>query len=121
MYPDYVAVWTMVEGSDIRYDTWSYRPGEGVDKGIINGSLAGGDLPFDADDLDWDVVPGLVTRAEKDLNVDKPTSRYLLVDQANNTFDTPLRLAFYLSDAHGGGYVQSDLDGKVTRVVPAER
>ncbi|GAB3956086.1 serine/threonine-protein kinase [Streptomyces sparsus] len=121
VYPEHVAVWTMVEGSDIRYDTWSYRPGEGVDKGPISGSLSGGDLPFDLDDFDWDVVPDLVARAEKDLGVDRPTSRYLLVDQANDTFDTPLRLAVYLADAHGGGYVQADLDGKVTRVVPAER
>ncbi|MFJ8073734.1 hypothetical protein ACIQ7Q_07270 [Streptomyces sp. NPDC096176] len=92
-----------------------------MNRSPISGSLMGGDLPFDLDDFDWDVLPGLAKRAEKDLKVDRPTSLYLLVDQANDTFDTPLRLAFYLSDAHGGGYVQADLDGKVTRVVPAER
>ncbi|MEW2635205.1 protein kinase [Streptomyces sp. NPDC048389] len=121
VYPQYVAVWAMVEGSDKRYDTWTYRPGEGMSKGSISGSLMGGDLPFDVDEFDWDVVPGLIARAEKDLKVDKPTSRYVLVNPANDTFDTPLGLAFYLSDEYGGGFVEADLKGRVTRVVPADR
>ncbi|MEU9779191.1 hypothetical protein, partial [Streptomyces sp. NPDC047968] len=32
-------------------------------------------------DFDWDVVPALFTRAEKELNVTDATSRYLLVER----------------------------------------
>ncbi|NWF27180.1 protein kinase [Streptomyces sp. PKU-EA00015] len=120
VYDEYVNLEVMVKGSDTKYDTYTYRPGEGVEKGIISGTLSGGDLPFSMDDIDWDVVPALLERAEKDLNVKKPTLRYVLVDNANETFDTPLGLAVHFADDYGGGHLTADLKGKVTRVFPAE-
>ncbi|AVZ74361.1 serine/threonine protein kinase [Streptomyces lunaelactis] len=120
VYPEHISVSVMVKGSDKRYDSWTYRVGEGATKGIISSTLSGGDLPFSLDDFDWDVVPALLTRAEKDLNVKNPTSRYLLVNAASETFDTPTNLAVYLSDDYESGFLEADPKGKVTRVVPAE-
>ncbi|MEV4331401.1 protein kinase [Streptomyces sp. NPDC049597] len=120
VYDEYVALEVMVKGSDTKYDTYTYRPGKGVEKGIISSTLSGGDLPFSMDDIDWDVVPALLKRAEKDLNVKKPTLRYVLVDNANETFDTPLGLAVHFADDYGGGHLTADLKGKVTSVFPAE-
>ncbi|GGW54823.1 serine/threonine-protein kinase [Streptomyces xantholiticus] len=121
VYPEYVSASVMVKGSDKKYDDWTYRVGEGAKKGIINGTLQGGDMPFSLDDFDWDVVPALLERAHKDLNVKDPTMRYLVVRAPNDVFDTPLLLAVYLSDEYGGsGYLEADLDGKVTRVMPTD-
>ncbi|NUL14933.1 serine/threonine protein kinase, partial [Streptomyces lunaelactis] len=120
VYPEHISVSVMVKGSDKRYDSWTYRVGEGATKGIISSTLMSGDLPFSLDDFDWDVVPALLTRAEKDLNVKNPTSRYLLVNAASETFDTPTNLAVYLADDYESGFLEADLKGKVTRVVPAE-
>jgi hypothetical protein len=120
VYPTYVSADIMVEGSDTKYDNYTYRPGRGVEKGIISGSIIGGDRPFSLDAFDWDVLPALLKRADKDLNVKRPTLRYVLVRAADDTFDTPLGLAVYLTDDYASGYLEADLKGKVTRVMPAE-
>ncbi|MDI9883890.1 serine/threonine-protein kinase [Streptomyces sp. HNM0645] len=120
VYADYVSAEIMVKGSDTKYDSYTYRPGQGVRKGIISGSLISGDRPFSLDDFDWDVVPALLKRAEKDLNVKRPTMRYVLVRPADDTFGTPLGLAVYRVDDHVAGYLEADLKGKVTRVMPAQ-
>ncbi|MET9730564.1 protein kinase [Streptomyces sp. NPDC006458] len=120
VYPDYVSVQVMVRDSDTKCDTYTYRPGRGVEKSIISGTIFPGHLPFSLDDFDWDVVPALLKRAEKDLNVPKPTLRYVMVRAADETFDTPLGLAVYRTDEYVAGYLEADLKGKVTRVMPAE-
>ncbi|GAA2280972.1 hypothetical protein GCM10010234_17480 [Streptomyces hawaiiensis] len=120
VYPGYVSAEIMVKGSDTKYDSYTYRPGRGVEKGIISSSIIGGERPFSLDDFDWDVLPPLLKRAEKDLNVKRPTVRYVLVNPADDTFDTPLGLSVYLGDDYATGYLAADLKGKVTRVMPAQ-
>ncbi|MET7740803.1 protein kinase [Streptomyces sp. NPDC005385] len=120
VYADYVSMEVMVKGSDTKYDTYTYRPGQGVEKGIISGSIISGERPFSLGAFDWDVVPALLKRAQKDLNVSRPTLRYVLVRPADDTFGTPLGLAVYRADEHVTGFLTADLKGKVTRVVPAE-
>ncbi|MET7687894.1 protein kinase [Streptomyces sp. NPDC005483] len=121
VYDDYVSAEMMVEGSDSRYDTYAYRPGQGVEKGIIKGTLVGGDQPFRLDGFDWDKVPTLLEEARKKLNVGHPETRYLVVRQPNDTFDTPLGMAVYLSNEYSqSGYLEATTKGKVTRVMPAE-
>ncbi|MFF9038940.1 serine/threonine-protein kinase [Streptomyces sp. NPDC014892] len=120
VYPDYVSAQLMVDGSDTKYDSYTYRPGRGVEKGIIKGTLAGGEQPVSLDDFDWDKVPALLKEAAKKLNVPDPENRYLLVRQPNDVFDTPAGMAVYLSDEYNqSGYLEADPDGKVTRVYPA--
>ncbi|QFQ94972.1 protein kinase [Streptomyces phaeolivaceus] len=120
VYPDFVSAQLMVEGSDTKYDTYTYRPGQGVEKGIIKGTLAGGEQPVSLDDFNWDKVPALLKEADKKLNVDEPENRYLLVRQPNDIFGTPAGMAVYLSDEYNqSGYLEADTDGKVTRVMPA--
>ncbi|MFF6979939.1 serine/threonine-protein kinase [Streptomyces sp. NPDC008343] len=120
VYPEYASAELMVDGSDTKYDSYTYRPGQGVEKGIISGTLSGGDQPVSLDEFNWDRVPALFKEAEKKLNVDKPESRYLLVRQPSDVFDTPAGIAVYLTDAYQAGYLEADTKGKVTRVMPAE-
>ncbi|WP_069758744.1 serine/threonine-protein kinase [Streptomyces sp. LUP47B] len=121
VYPDFVSAELMVNGSDSKYDTYTYRPGQGVEKGIIKGTLSGGDKPFRLDGFNWDKVPALLEEARKKLNVDHPNSRYVLVRQPNDVFDTPLGMAVYLSNEYSqSGYLEANTKGKVTRVMPAE-
>lgn len=120
VYPEYASAELMVDGSDTKYDSYTYRPGQGVEKGIISGTLSGGDQPVSLDDFNWDRIPALLEEAENKLNVDKPESRYLLVRQPNDIFDTPAGIAVYLTDAYQAGYLEADTKGNVTRVMPAE-
>ncbi|MFE5812688.1 protein kinase [Streptomyces sp. NPDC056479] len=121
VYEDYVSAQVMVDGSDTKYDSYTYRPGRGVEKGIIKSSLAGGEQPVSLDGFNWDAVPALLAEADKKLNVDNPDARYVMVRQPNDIFDTPAGLAVYLTDDYGqAGYLEADTHGKVTNVLPAE-
>ncbi|GGT28354.1 protein kinase [Streptomyces kurssanovii] len=121
VYPEHVSADVMVDGDDRRYDSWTYRVGQGAEKGIISGTLSGGYRPFSLDEFDWDVLPALFERARKDVNVKDPTTRYLVARVPSETFGTPLGLGIYLSDEYGaGGHLDADLKGKVTRVYPYE-
>ncbi|MFJ3229271.1 serine/threonine-protein kinase [Streptomyces sp. NPDC086783] len=120
VYSDYVSVEVLIKGSESKYDSYTYRPGRGIEKGIISGALVGGKQPFNLDDFNWNILPGLLRHAKKSLNVKQPVRRYLLVRPADSTFGTPLGLAIYLADDHVTGYLESDLKGKVTRVMPAQ-
>ncbi|MFI1884502.1 serine/threonine-protein kinase [Streptomyces jumonjinensis] len=119
VYPGYLLARGMVEGSDKRYDTYTYYVGQGVSRSSNSGSLVGGNLPVSLDAFDWDALPPLLKRAENDLNVEKPTLRYLSIRQPNELFNTPAAMAVYLSDAYSSGYLEADADGRVTRVTPA--
>jgi hypothetical protein len=121
VYRDYAIANVMVKGSDTAYDSYTYRPGKGVEKSIIDGTLMGGDQPFSLDGFNWDRVPALFAEADKKLNVKDPELRYVLVKQPNDLFDTPLGMAVYLTDKYNRvGYLEADTHGKVTKVSPAE-
>ncbi|MGW4007110.1 serine/threonine protein kinase, partial [Streptomyces nigra] len=120
VYPDHASADLMVEGSDKKYDSYTYRPGRGVEKDIISGTVLSGDRPVRLDGFDWTKVPGLFDQAEKKLNVDKPTLRYVTLQPPSTTFGTPAGMAVYLTDDYGTGYLVADPKGKVTRLYPAE-
>ncbi|MFC5220247.1 serine/threonine-protein kinase [Streptomyces coerulescens] len=121
VYEGFVSADVMVDGSDSKYDSYTYYPGRGVEKGIIKSTLSGGDQPFTLDRFDWDAVPALLAEADKKLNVKNPEMRYILAKSDNSVFDTPAHLAVYLSDEYGdSGYLEATPQGKVTDVTPAD-
>ncbi|MBY8844468.1 serine/threonine-protein kinase [Streptomyces sp. SP2-10] len=121
VYPQYVNAELMVKGSDTKYDSYTYRVGQGVQKQIISGALSGGDKPVTLEGFDWDAVPGLMRQAEKKLNVGTVTTRYLVLRLADDAFGTPVGMSVYLGNAYNQtGYLQADRTGKVIRVMPVD-
>lgn len=120
VYDEYVSAEVMVKGSKTKYDSYTYRPGKGVEEGIIKSTVFSGDQPFTLDDIAWERVPTLLKEADKKLNVADPELRYVVVKAQNDIFDTPKGLAVYLSDDYGSGYLSATPQGKVTDVYPAE-
>ncbi|GGX84825.1 serine/threonine-protein kinase [Streptomyces fructofermentans] len=121
VYPDYVMAHVMVEGSETKYDSYTYRVGRGVEKGLGKGTLVGDDRPMRLDDYDWDVLPALLAEAGRRLKVAKVENRYLMALPRSTAFDLPAGISVYLSDEYGGGgYLRADTRGKVNTVVPAE-
>ncbi|MEU2786798.1 protein kinase, partial [Streptomyces sp. NPDC007110] len=99
VYPDHASAELMVEGSDKKYDSYTYWPGRGVEKGIISGTVIGGDRPVRLDGFDWTKVPALFDQAEKKLNVDKPTLRYVTLKSPSTTFMKVARAHADVADA----------------------
>ncbi len=121
VYEEYAIAQLMVNGSNTKYDTYTYRPGRGCGEGHHRRfDLISGDQPIGLDGFDWDSVPALLKEADKKLNVDDPENRYLVVKLPSDTFDTPAGMAVYLSDGYGSGYLAADTQGRVTRVFPAQ-
>ncbi|MGW3291798.1 serine/threonine-protein kinase [Streptomyces sp. NPDC001002] len=121
VYVDYVSVWAMVPDSKRHYDTYSYRPGRGVEKGISSGNLTSDQEPVSLKNYNWDAVPGLLAFAQKKLNVDKPTSAYLSVRTPSNVFDTPASISVYLIGEYDeAGYLVADPQGHVTKEYPVD-
>ncbi|MEU6351873.1 serine/threonine-protein kinase [Streptomyces sp. NPDC047072] len=120
VYPDYVWARVLLKDSDVAYETYTYYPGRGVEKGIIDGSLTSLETPFTLDMFDWDKVPALLAEADKRLNVKNPTSRYISVSDPN-TFFPEFGLSVYLSDKYNrSGMLRANVKGKVVDVTPAK-
>jgi hypothetical protein len=121
VYPDHASAEMMVKGSKTKYDDYDYRPGTGAEKGIIKSTLPFNFEPVSLKDFHWDAVPALFARADKELKVKNPTTRYLTIRQPDNVFHTPAAIAVYLGDDYGsGGYLEATPEGKVTKVMPAD-
>ncbi|MFF2205064.1 protein kinase [Streptomyces sp. NPDC058145] len=119
VYPQYVSADLMVKGSDTKYDSYTYRPSQGVQKGIISSTLRSGTSPLGLDDFDWNKVPGLLAEGRRKLKVDDANTRYLLVNLPDSVFDSPAGMSVYLGNSYGqSGYIESSPQGKVLKVVP---
>lgn len=64
----------------------------------------------------WDALPALLETSARELGVQKPSSRYVVVDPW--MMDQVPCMRTYLSDEYGrGGYVLAGTDGQVKKVV----
>ncbi|MFD3872995.1 hypothetical protein [Streptomyces sp. NPDC058623] len=98
-------------------DAWQYRDGAARRTGP-RGTVKDAEPLIDMAAVNWDVLPGLLEQAQRDLKVDRPTSRYVIVDPWMMDKEPCMRP--YLSDEYGqGGYVLAGIDGKVRKIVPS--
>ncbi|MCS0637022.1 protein kinase [Streptomyces sp. LP05-1] len=120
-YPEYALAEIPTAPGATTYDRYEFRDGAARKTGP-GGTIAAGqaaEQPFDPAGLAWDELPGLMGRGERELKVENPTTRYLLVDRWTFNDDRP-SLRFYLSNAYqASGYLLADGDGTVVRAHPA--
>ncbi|MET7480696.1 serine/threonine-protein kinase [Streptomyces sp. NPDC005648] len=121
VYSDYVSAEVMVKGSNVAYESYTYRPGQGVEKSIIDGTLSSLEKPFSPEIFNWDKVPSLMKEAAKKLNVKDPENRYIVV-MSPDPFNPEFGLGVYRTDKYGRtGYLRTDTKGKIVDVYPAEK
>ncbi|MCX4986761.1 serine/threonine-protein kinase [Streptomyces sp. NBC_00572] len=119
VYPDYAVAQSLVKGSTKRYDRYVYR-GEDVAVREGSGTSFPGAVPTDMNDIDWDALPALLKRADKELGVDEPTSRYLILNPGSTIFGSKAGMSVYLSDTYGSAHLNADAKGRVTETYPRE-
>ena len=121
VYPEHVSADVMVKGSNTAYDSYTYRPGQGVQEDISKGTLTGEEKPVRLDGFDWDKVPSLLAQAKKKLKVPKANTRYLVLDVPGNGFGFPVGMRIYLSNDYSQtGYLVADKKGRINTVMPAD-
>ncbi|MFE5299009.1 protein kinase [Streptomyces sp. NPDC056632] len=104
------------------YDSWEYRGGVARKLGpggTINAGFAD-DQPMDMAAMPWDTLPALIKRGEKELKVDDPNMRYVVVERWTFNEDRPT-MRFYLTNEYSAtGYLAADDKGKVVSSHPAD-
>ncbi|KND28843.1 serine/threonine-protein kinase [Streptomyces acidiscabies] len=122
VYADYVSADVLVDGSDTKLESYTYRPGEGAKKGSVKRLLPSVQKPFTVEGFAWDKVPALLAEAAKRLNVPHPETRFLLVNPPMTVLDIPVTLNLYLTDEYGSsGHLEADSQGKITKAYPAPK
>ncbi|MDX3536909.1 protein kinase [Streptomyces sp. MB09-01] len=95
-------------------DSWQYRDGAASRTGP-DGTVEEGEPLIDMATVNWDALPGMLEQSKKDLKVEKPTSRHVIVDPW--MMDQVPSIRTYLSDEYGrGGYVLWKTDGSLRKV-----
>ncbi|WP_104476819.1 protein kinase [Actinokineospora auranticolor] len=98
------------------FDKFEYRNGVATRRGADG--VDADQVLIDLNKVNWDALPALWERANKDLNVPKPEMRYIIVD--SDIIDGTPSLRLYVNDEYGSGYLSATLDGKVTKLYPRE-
>ncbi|WP_189546596.1 serine/threonine-protein kinase [Streptomyces gelaticus] len=99
------------------YDVFSYRDGKAA-RDRAGGTLMSDAKSVDLEKFDWDALPGLIRRADKELGVAEPTSHYVDIDPASPFDGYQPTLSVYVSDEYGGAYLRADINGKVLKKYP---
>jgi hypothetical protein len=100
------------------YDTYDYRDGV-FDEPRIGNKIR---TPLvDIRKFDWDRLPALLKRADRDLGVPKPTSHHIIVDPDYAfTSEKQVLLVYAGDDYHRTGYLVATPQGKVIKLVRNE-
>jgi serine/threonine protein kinase len=109
IYPDYATATAPTDAVKNGFDNYEYRAGIATRTGADGVS---DQAVLDLDSVNWDALPALWKRAEKELGVDEPTLRYLIVETSIITGE-PATMNLYLADDYSGAYLKASLDGKV--------
>jgi len=100
------------------YDTYDYRDGvlgKGISRGQVRTPLV------DLGTFNWDRLPALLERADRDLGVPNPTSHHIIVDPDYSFTSVKQVLLVYASDDyHRTGYLVATPQGKVIKLVRNE-
>lgn len=116
LYPDFATATAPAKTQKNGFDDFEYHDGVATRQGpdAVDADRA----VLDLNTVNWDALPGLWQRAEKELGVEKPTSRYIIVD--TDIIDDNPELKLYLSDDYGGAYLLANLAGEVVELFPRE-
>jgi hypothetical protein len=116
IYPDFATATAPAKSVKNGFDDFTYRDGEATRDGpdTVDADRA----MLDLNEVNWDALPALWKRADKDLGVAKPTSRYIIVD--TDIIDGTAEFKLYLSDDYGGAYLLANLKGEVLDLYPRD-
>ncbi|GLV83024.1 hypothetical protein Slala03_27130 [Streptomyces lavendulae subsp. lavendulae] len=115
VYEEYVIASVPTAAGAETLDYWEYRGGS-VRRTGPAGTVKEGDPLIDMAAVGWDALPALLETSTREIGLQKPSSRYVIVDPW--MMDQVPCMRTYLSDEYGrGGYVLAGTDGQVKKVV----
>ncbi|MGW1009890.1 serine/threonine-protein kinase [Streptomyces termitum] len=104
------------------YDRYQYRDGE-VSRQGVGGTISSSQAdqqPFDPTRMPWDDLPALMKRADRELKVEEPFNRYMIVNRWTFNENRPTLLVYRTNEYSATGYLAVDADGKVVHKMVAD-
>ncbi|MER5357405.1 protein kinase [Streptomyces sp. NPDC002785] len=117
LYEEHARIEAPVTNNKSLYDVYAYRDGKAT-RERADGTLMPGAKAVDLEKFDWDALPALMRRADKELGVTKPTGHYVDIDPASPFDDYRPTISVYVLDEYGGAYLRADINGKVLKQYP---
>ncbi|MDX3073946.1 serine/threonine-protein kinase [Streptomyces sp. MI02-7b] len=114
LYPDFATFSAPTRSDRTIYDSSVYRDGTTGAWGS-GGTVDPDDALIELGSVNWDALPVLMKRAEKDCGVAHPENQYLIVE--SGLIDHDRYMSLYRVDSHRTCYVRATLQGKVTLVM----
>ncbi|MFB7368018.1 serine/threonine-protein kinase [Streptomyces hydrogenans] len=121
VYEQYVIAEIPTKDGAKTYDRYQYRDGK-VGKLGVGGTILASQLdeqPFDPAGMPWDDLPDLARRADRELKVDPPLTRYLIVQRWTFNENRPTLLVYRTNEYSATGYLAVDAGGKVVHKLVA--
>ncbi|OPC83901.1 hypothetical protein B4N89_25840 [Embleya scabrispora] len=115
VHDTFASVDAPVPGNARLQDRYSYRDGK-TTKDAGFGRTGEDEKTIDLTKVNWDALPALFAKADKELGITTPKTRYVIVDLG--LIDRVPSLKVYVGDDYGSGYLRADLDGKVVKMYP---
>ncbi|GHJ96367.1 hypothetical protein SNE510_58860 [Streptomyces sp. NE5-10] len=122
VYEQYVIAEIPTKDGAKTYDRYQYRDGEVSRQGVGGTIMASrpDEQPFDPTKMPWDDLPALARRADRELKVDAPLTRYLIVHRWTFNENRPTLLVYRTNEYNATGYLAVDADGKVVHKLTAD-
>ncbi|MFE0626032.1 serine/threonine-protein kinase [Streptomyces sp. NPDC058864] len=115
LYDDFASFKAPKRADKTVYDSYSYDDG-GLRDGIMKGTIDADDPLIDLKAVDWDVLPALMSRADKECKVRQPTAAYAIV-KPDISSKKP-SMYYYRTDEYRTCFIEATLQGKITYVNP---
>ncbi|MFF8714042.1 protein kinase [Streptomyces sp. NPDC015184] len=119
LYEEHASVEAPLRSNKNLYDVYAYRDGRAT-RERAGGTLMSDARSVDLKKFDWDALPGLIRRADKELGVAEPTTHYVDIDPASPFDGYRPTISIYVSDEYGGAYLRADVNGKVLKKYPRD-
>ncbi|MFF6794043.1 hypothetical protein ACFY9C_33825 [Streptomyces filamentosus] len=122
VYDDYAIAEIPTKEGSRTYDRYQYRDGE-VSRQGIGGTISSSQpdqQPFDPTRMPWDDLPALAKRADRELKVEEPFNRYMIVNRWSFNENRPTLLVYRTNDYSATGYLAVDQSGKVVHKLVAD-
>ncbi|GAB2975356.1 serine/threonine-protein kinase [Saccharothrix stipae] len=114
LWPDHATAVAPTAAVAHGFDEFEYKGGKATRKGPDG---VDADRPvIDLNEVNWDALPALFERANKELGVPQPTLRYMIVD--SDIIEKTPSLKVYVIDGYGGAFLQANLQGQVQKTYP---